>query len=189
MKIKYIKQDAKTTKYLKRSAILALTAVMLLLLAACGAKAPPAQPVTLPADISELPEPAAPEPAAPEPVAPEQNPDSGATQDNSADGVQDIGQGSRTFRFEVTDDSEKLSVWNVSTDETTVGDALIAAGLIKGDVSEYGFYVTEVNGLTADFDDNESWWGFFIDGEMAMAGVDATDIEEGKVYAFIYKVG
>ena len=152
---------------------------MLILLAACGAKAPPAEAETLPADVSEL----------PEPVAPEQTPDSEATQDNSADDAQDIGQGSRTFRFEVTDDNEKLSVWNVSTDETTVGDALIALGLIKGDVSDYGLYVTEVNGLVADFDDNESWWGFFIDGEMAMAGADATDIEEGTVYAFIYTIG
>ena len=178
--MKAIKQNAKTTKYLQRSAVLVLTAVMLILLAACGAKAPPAEPVTLPADVNELPEPAAPE---------QTDPDSGDAQDNSADGAQDIGQGSRTFRFEVTDDSEELSVWNVSTNETTVGDALIAVGLIKGDVSEYGFFVTEVNGLTADFDANESWWGFFIDGEMAMVGVNAIDIEEGKVYAFIYKVG
>jgi len=179
MKTKTIKQNEKTTKYMQRSVVLLLTAVMLILLVACGAKAPPAEAETLPADVSEL----------PEPVAPEQTPVSEATQDDSADDAQEIGQGSRTFRFEVTDDNEKLSVWNVSTDETTVGDALIALGLIKGDVSDYGLYVTEVNGLIADFDDNESWWGFFIDGEMAMVGVDAIDIEEGRVYAFIYTIG
>ena len=180
MKTQKIKQNVKTTKYLQRSAVLLLTAVMLFLLAACGAKAPPAEAETLPADVSELPEPDSPE---------QTTTDGDTSQDNSADDAQEIGQGSRTFRFEVTDDSEKLSIWNVSTDETTVGDALIAVGLIKGDVSDYGLYVTEVNGLIADFDDNQSWWGFFIDGEMAMAGADATDIEEGTVYAFIYTIG
>jgi len=113
----------------------------------------------------------------------------GSSPDSPDGAVQVIGQGSLSFRFEVTDDAETLTAWDVSTDETTVGDALIAVGLIKGDVSEFGLYVTEVNGLIADYDANQSWWGFFIDGEMAMAGADATDIEEGKVYAFIYTIG
>jgi len=103
--------------------------------------------------------------------------------------AQDIGQGSTVFRFEVTDDTEKVTAWNVSTNETTVGEALLAVGLIDGDVSDFGLYVKAVNGLTADYDVNQSWWCFNIDGEMAMAGVDTTDIEQGKVYAFVYTIG
>lgn len=106
-----------------------------------------------------------------------------------AENVYDIGQGATVFRLEVTDDEETLNAWNVHTDETTVGAALLAVGLIDGDVSDYGLFVTEVNGLEADFNANQAWWAFYIDGEMAMAGVDATDIEQGKVYAFIYTIG
>ena len=107
--------------------------------------------------------------------------------DNSV--VHDIGQGSKSFRFEVTDDNEAVSVWNVQTDEITVGEALLEVGLIEGDLSDFGMYVTAVNGLVADYSVNQAWWAFYIDGVMAMAGVDSTDIESGKVYAFVYTIG
>ena len=103
--------------------------------------------------------------------------------------AQDIGQGSVAFRFEVTDDTETVNVWNVHTDETTVGAALVEVDLISGDVSDFGLMVREVNGLVADFDANQAWWAFYIDGEMAMEGVDTTEIEPEKVYAFVYTIG
>ena len=107
-------------------------------------------------------------------------------QGNSA--VQEIGQGSTSFRFEVTNNEGAISVWNVSTDETTVGAALLGVGLIDGDVSDWGLFVLEVDGVVADFDANGAWWAFYIDGEMAMVGVDGAEIEEGVVYAFVYTV-
>jgi len=107
--------------------------------------------------------------------------------DNSA--AQDIGQGSTLFKFEVMDDKDTVTVWNVHTDEKTVGEALLAVDLIEGDLSDFGMYVTAVNGLVADYSVNQAWWAFYIDGVMAMAGVDSTDIEPGKVYAFVYTIG
>jgi len=96
------------------------------------------------------------------------------------------GEGETVFRFEVTDDNGTVAVWNVHTDETTVGAALLEAGLIEGDMSDMGLMVKTVNGLRADFTEDGFWWAFYVDGEMAMAGVDSTDIEEGKVYAFVH---
>jgi len=103
--------------------------------------------------------------------------------------AQDIGQGNTVFRFEVIDDEGNVSVWNVSTDEQTVGDALVAVGLIDGDESAFGLMVTEVNGLASDFEANESWWKLLIDGAEAMEGVSSIEIETGKVYAFVYTIG
>ena len=100
-----------------------------------------------------------------------------------------IGQGDTTFRFEMVDPDEVLHLWEVSTDEETVGAALLAVGLIAGDESEWGLMVTVVNGIEADFEADGAFWGFFIDGDFAMQGVDATYIEEGVVYALIYTVG
>ncbi|MCL2628371.1 MAG: DUF4430 domain-containing protein [Oscillospiraceae bacterium] len=102
--------------------------------------------------------------------------------------AQEIGDGRVTFRFEVTDDTGTIKAWNVNTDQSIVGEALLEVGLISGEAGSLGLYVTEVNGLVADYMANESWWGFYIDGEMAMAGVDGTDIEMSKVYAFIYNI-
>ena len=154
---------------------LMLTAIMLAALTACGSESTSMEPVVLPADVSELPEQA--------------DADSGATNENSLITAQEIGQGSYIFRFEVFDGYGTVTAWNVHTDETTVGEALFSVGLIDGDVSDFGLFVKEVNGLTVDFDTDQSWWAFYIDGEMAMAGVDQTEIEAGKVYAFVYTIG
>ena len=110
-------------------------------------------------------------------------PDANAT---GRSGAQTIGEGATTFIFEVTDGDGNVSVWNVHTNESTVGDALTGVGLIHGDVSDFGLMVTHVNGIRADFTEDGAWWAFYVDGEMAMVGVDSTDIEEGAVYAFVY---
>ncbi|MCL1823673.1 MAG: DUF4430 domain-containing protein [Oscillospiraceae bacterium] len=98
----------------------------------------------------------------------------------------EIGQGKINFRFEVTDDKEETLVWNVSTNEITIGAALLEAELISGDVGEYGLEVLFVNGIRADFNEDKAYWAFYVDGEYAMTGVDSTDIEAGKTYAFVY---
>ena len=66
----------------------------------------------------------------------------------------------------------------------TVGAALLKLGVIAGDDSEYGLYVKTVNGETADYDADGTYWGFYINGEYAMTGVDATTLETGATYAF-----
>jgi hypothetical protein len=105
---------------------------------------------------------------------------------DSPDSAQIIGQGGTVFRFEVTDDTETVTAWDVHTDETTVGAALLEVGLIAGDMFSFGLMVTEVNGLTADFDADGAWWAFYIGGEMAAMGVDSTGIEPDTTYAFVY---
>ena len=101
-------------------------------------------------------------------------------------GAQETGEGATAFLFEVTDGEGNVTSWNVHTNAPTVGEALIEAGLISGDVSDFGLMVIYVNGLRADFDEDGAWWAFYVDGEMAMVGVDSTDIEEGVTYAFVY---
>ena len=66
----------------------------------------------------------------------------------------------------------------------TVGDALLEHNLIEGEDGDYGLYVKKVNGITADYDADKTYWAFYIDGEYAMTGVDATDVEAGKTYTF-----
>ena len=47
----------------------------------------------------------------------------------------------------------------------------------------YGLYVKTVNGITADYAVDQTYWAFYINGEYAMAGVDSTPVENGTVYA------
>ena len=101
-----------------------------------------------------------------------------------AAGATSVGEGQTAFRFTVVDADGKETAFDVHTDETTVGAALLALGLIDGDDSEYGLYVKTVNGLTVDYDKDGKYWAFYINGEYASTGVDSTDITAGAEYAF-----
>ena len=71
--------------------------------------------------------------------------------------------------------------FTISTDSENLRGALEQEGLISGDESEYGLYVTTVDGETADSSLNQ-WWCFTKDGEMLMTGVDDTMIADGEHY-------
>ena len=100
-----------------------------------------------------------------------------------------LGSGSKTISVTVTDNEGKNVVFTIKTDAKTVGDALIENELIAGDEGAYGLYVKVVNGLRADYDKDHAYWAFTIDGEMAMTGVDMTDLTDGGKYELVYTIG
>ncbi|MBQ9083814.1 MAG: DUF4430 domain-containing protein [Clostridia bacterium] len=95
-----------------------------------------------------------------------------------------VGQGSTVFDFTVYNREGEMTVFEVHTDKTTVGEALVEVKLIAGEDGPYGLYVKTVNGETLDYDKDKMYWSFYIDGAYAMTGVDQTKIEAGKAYAF-----
>lgn len=104
--------------------------------------------------------------------------------DTSKDEVTKVGVGETVFDFEVVDGNGNVTKFKVATNKKTVGEALVDVKLIEGEEGTYGLYVKKVNGIEADYDKNQTYWAFYINGEMAMSGVDMTDIESGKVYSF-----
>lgn len=94
-----------------------------------------------------------------------------------------------SFTFVVTDLEGNESTFDITTSKATVGEALLDEGLIVGEDSEYGLYVTSVNGMTADWDNDQTYWAFYIDGEYATTGVDATEVTEGATYSFVLTKG
>lgn len=108
---------------------------------------------------------------------------SGVTESPKAE-VTKVGEGATTFNFTVVDVDGNETEFEVSTDKTIVGEALLDAELIAGDDSEYGLYVKTVNGITLDYDKDGKYWAFYVDGAYASAGVDTTEIESGATYSF-----
>ena len=101
--------------------------------------------------------------------------------DNGEEGATPI-----TITLEVIgpDGSSKEHV--VETDSSkNLRQALEGAGLISGDEGPYGLYVKVVDGITADYDVDSSWWSLTKDGEMC-AGVDSTKIADGDHFEFTY---
>lgn len=98
-------------------------------------------------------------------------------------------QDGKTFTFEVVDGNGNKSQLPIMTDVKMLGDALQKLGYIKGEEGPYGLYIKEVNGITADYDTNGTYWAFYINGEMSMKGVDQTEIVDGDVYSFRVEKG
>ena len=99
-----------------------------------------------------------------------------------ADGAT-VGKGATAFTVEVAQLDGTSITFTVNTDKATVGEALLELGIVAGDDTEYGLYVKTVNGVTLDYDTDGAYWAFYINGEYAMTGVDATNIEAGAIYA------
>ncbi len=93
------------------------------------------------------------------------------------------GSGETAFDLAVTDGAGTTSYWVIHTDKTTVGEALEALGLLKGDEGAYGLYVKTVCDITVDPDKDHAYWAFYENGQYAMTGVDKTAIASGVTYA------
>ena len=104
-----------------------------------------------------------------------------ASDDANAEQVQ---VASKSFTFEVVDKDGNTETFSITTDKATVGEALLEEGLIAGENGQYGLYVTEVNGIVADYNVDGTYWAFYVDGAYASSGVDTTDIVDGSTYSF-----
>ncbi len=98
---------------------------------------------------------------------------------------QEFGEGGNTVAVEVQAE-EKTVTFTIHTEADTVGAALLEHALIAGEDGEFGMYIKQVNGITADYDVSQSYWAFYENGEYAMAGVDMTEIAEGVTYQLVY---
>lgn len=78
--------------------------------------------------------------------------------------------------------------FTIHTDEEYLRGALESIDLIAGEESEYGLFVTTVNGIPAD-DANQEWWCFTKGGESLNTGVDSTPIADGDAFEITLTVG
>lgn len=90
--------------------------------------------------------------------------------------------GTVSYTVIVEDLAGKQTTFEITSDKKTVGEELLAQGIIAGDEGEYGLYVKTVNGITLDWDKDAKYWALYIGEEYATTGVDMTDAEEGVTY-------
>ena len=92
------------------------------------------------------------------------------------------GTGATSFYFTVKDLDGTVTKFIIHTNETTVGQALLELGLLAGEYGDYGLMVTTVNGITADWETEQAYWAFYVNGEYAQTGVDSTEIVADAQY-------
>lgn len=92
------------------------------------------------------------------------------------------------FTFVVCHADGSTKEFDLESDEQYLGEALSDEGLISGEESSFGLFVTTVDGETAD-PNNEEWW-LFMKGEDSLTnGVDTEPLVEGSLYKAVFTIG
>lgn len=94
-----------------------------------------------------------------------------------------VGSGSAAFTLEITGRSGETTTITVQTDEESVGAALQNEHIIFGEQGEYGLYIETVNGETLNYEEDNSYWAFYVNDVYAEKSADLTPVEPGTVYA------
>ena len=100
----------------------------------------------------------------------------------------EIGEGATRFSFSVTGADGVKSEFIINTDKTTLGEALLEAGIITADEQKTGF-INTVNGVTLNWDTDKAYWALYAGEAYAEKGVNETEIAAGGEYSFVYTKG
>ncbi len=91
--------------------------------------------------------------------------------------------GDKTIAVTVTHGDGSVRELTISTDAEYLWDAMDEQGLIDGADSEFGKWVTAVDGETAD-ESASMYWMFTRGGEWVDTSCDTTPIADGEAYEF-----
>ena len=81
-----------------------------------------------------------------------------------------------SFKVIVTDLEGNETTFEYTSSASNVGEVLVAEGLVVGHDADYGLYIDSVNGITADWDNDQTYWAFYINGEYATALPESAEI-------------
>ena len=95
-------------------------------------------------------------------------------------------EGSKAIIFEVVQKDGTSKEHNISTDAEYLADALAEAGLV--DYAKDGMYTT-IDGITADWNVDESWWNISKGGTALGVGMNDQPIADGEHYEATYTIG
>ncbi|MBR0160904.1 MAG: DUF4430 domain-containing protein [Oscillospiraceae bacterium] len=96
--------------------------------------------------------------------------------------------GDKNLLIVVVHGDESRKEFPINTSAETLRGALEQESLIEGTESEYGIYITSVDGEAAD-ESLQQWWCITKNGEMLMTGADDTMIADGEQYELTLTTG
>ncbi len=97
-------------------------------------------------------------------------------------------QGAKTITIEVVDDNAASTLYTTHTDAEYLRQAMEETdGLeFSGTEGEFGLMVETVNGVTADYNADQSYWGFYVNGEYCNLGIDTQPVTDGDAFRIVY---
>ena len=96
--------------------------------------------------------------------------------------------GSKSITIEVVDNQAARVTYSLTTDAQFLLQAMEEAeGLtFSGEEGPYGMMIHTVNGVTADYNADASYWSFSVNGEYCNYGVSEQPVSDGDAFAITY---
>lgn len=96
----------------------------------------------------------------------------------------------KNITITVTDDTGTNTVYECETDAEYLIDAVneINSLDIQGQEGAYGLFIYSINGVTADYSVDQSYWAIYVNGEYGNYGIDAQPVADGDEYSFVYEI-
>ncbi len=98
-------------------------------------------------------------------------------------------QGAKTITVTVVHKDGTSKEFEYHTDEEFLGPVLLSEGLVEGEEGPYGLVISAVDGETADWNVDQSYWALYIGEEYATTGADSTPIADGDRFQLVYTIG
>ena len=98
-------------------------------------------------------------------------------------------EGSKEITVAVNHKDASKTVFTYRTDAEYLGEVLLAEGLVQGVEGPYGLEIHTVDGETADWNTDRSYWALYIGTEYATTGADGIVLTDGGEYLLEYTIG
>lgn len=87
----------------------------------------------------------------------------------------------------VRDKEGKTTEFRIQTSKTNLADALTEKALVEGENTDKGLYITVVNGIRADYEEDNAYWAICDkDGNLLPTGASSTAVSDGDVFMLVY---
>lgn len=96
--------------------------------------------------------------------------------------------GDKQITVTLTDNNGADTVYEHSTDAEYLLEAVreIEGLELQGEEGEYGFFITAINGITADYSVDQSYWAIYVNGEYGSYGIELQPITDGDAFSLVY---
>lgn len=93
--------------------------------------------------------------------------------------------GAKEVTLTVIDDKGGAKEYEIKTDALYLNEAMEEAGIVY---EAEGTYVNTINGITADYDKDQSYWSFEVNGEYCNYGIFEQPVKDGDSFTIAYTV-
>lgn len=96
-----------------------------------------------------------------------------------------VSEGGKTITVEVIHKDESKKTFTCKTGEAYLAGVLVSEKIIEDDPSETGMFFV-VDGEKAVYEEDQSYWAVYQNGEYAQLGINELPVSDGDVFSLVY---